>query len=371
MKRHQHAKRIDWQKAVSKLGLTWFESDKGEYWTEDASYSFRMTEITRLENAITELQRLCLEAVQHVIDKGLWDRFDISPALAEKITADWYAEPPSLYGRFDIAYDQLSGNIKMLEYNADTPTSLLEASVIQWDWLQTVRPDKDQWNSIHERLIEKWTELAKYVRGPLYFAGMQDELHEDWLTLAYLQETATQAGLDTVVIPMELIGHDGKEFVDSRNGYPFGSCFKLYPWEWMIEEEFGPELLRSDVQWIEPSWKLILSSKAILPVLWELNQFHPNLLHASEQPFGFDYVSKPIYSREGQNVTIMNLEASEGEYGANKLIYQAYMDIPKHDGMTPVLGCWVVDGQPAGMGIRESVSLITDNRSRFVPHWIE
>ena len=48
---------------------------------------------------------------------------------------------------------------RLLEYNADTPTALLEASVAQWFWLQDCFPTADQFNSIHERLIDA---LMKY-----------------------------------------------------------------------------------------------------------------------------------------------------------------------------------------------------------------
>jgi glutathionylspermidine synthase len=36
-----------------------------------------------------------------------------------------------LYGRFDLAY-RGDGPPKLLEYNADTPTALFEAAVVQW-----------------------------------------------------------------------------------------------------------------------------------------------------------------------------------------------------------------------------------------------
>jgi len=44
---------------------------------------------------------------------------------------------------------------------------------------------------------------------------------------------------------------------------------------------------------------------------------------------------------------------------------------PPIDGRYAVLGAWVIDGEAAGMGIRESEALITGNLAQFVPHLIE
>ncbi len=58
------------------------------------------------------------------------------------------------------------GPAKLLEYNADTPTSIFEAAVFQWTWLEqaierNIIPKRaDQFNSIHERLIDAWKKLG-------------------------------------------------------------------------------------------------------------------------------------------------------------------------------------------------------------------
>ena len=67
-----------------------------------------------------------------------------------------------MYGRFDLAYDGTTPP-KLLEYNADTPTSLLEAAVIQWRWQQDMRPERDQFNSIHERLLADCGDYTAHV----------------------------------------------------------------------------------------------------------------------------------------------------------------------------------------------------------------
>lgn len=90
--------------------------------------------------------------------------------------------------RFDLAYDGLQPT-KLLEYNADTPTSLVEAAVAQWYWLEETHPDRDQFNSIHQRLIALWRELPpEFPKRHIDFCSADDL--EDWMTITYLLDTA-------------------------------------------------------------------------------------------------------------------------------------------------------------------------------------
>jgi glutathionylspermidine synthase len=376
MRRHAETPRRDWRELVERAGLLWSDTGNEPYWIEDASYAFTLNEVLVLEEATRELHRRCLDAVQAVIDRGWWPRFGIAPGIAEAITREWNVEPPSIYGRFDLAYDHRHGTVKMLEYNADTPTALVEAAAVQWHWLQQVRPGCDQFNSIHERLVAKWRELRDHIIEPLYFTGLHDANHEDWMTLAYLQETAEQAGLTTQLIALDQIGLNDGCFVDEQD-HPIRTIFKLYPWEWMLAEDFAPQAVSAPTQWIEPVWKMVLSNKAILSVLWELFPNHPNLLPCVDaQPAAFgDYVRKPKLAREGANVTVVKgqavIDETGGEYGDGEFVYQMLAEVPTFSDARPILGSWVIDGEPAGIGIRETRGWVTDNRSRFVPHWIE
>ncbi len=164
----------------------------------------------------------------------------IPAAAHDAIRTAWNAEPPALYGRLDLAYD--GDTIKLLEYNADTPTALVEAAVVQWYWLQDCFPDADQFNSAHEKLIAKWKDLKDYTTSPLYFADAGSE--EDRMTTAYLEDTAQQAGIKTRHIRMHDIGWDAgrSAFVDLDN-HVMGTLFKLYPWEWLLAEPFGANAL--------------------------------------------------------------------------------------------------------------------------------
>lgn len=371
MQRESHPPRLNWQETVESQGMLYHTIDGEPYWDETASYRFGSDEIDRLEAATNELQERCIEAAQHIIDKDLFHRLQIPDHAVPLIVESWEADEPSLYGRFDLAYDG-NGSPKLLEYNADTPTSLLEASVVQWFWLKDRHPDADQFNSIHERLIEAWKAMG--IVSSVHFACVADA-PEDLGNLEYLRDTAMQAGLSTVQLFMNDIGFEQVEgrYVD-LDDHPIDTMFKLYPWEWLVNEYFGRKLATARVRVVEPAWKMLLSNKGLLAVLWELFEGHDNLLRADFEPGAFrdNYVTKPLLSREGENVTVHRngqVQEVEGSYGGKGVVYQQLAAIPCFDGNYPVIGSWVVAGESAGIGIREDRGLVTTNASRFIPHY--
>jgi glutathionylspermidine synthase len=206
MRRLTISPRKDWQQRVERVGLTFHTLDNGApYWDESAYWEFSSAEIDRLEAATAEVQRLALAAGDTILAEDRLAAMGIPAIAAEAIRAAWNSEPPALYGRLDLAYDGTS--IKLLEYNADTPTGLVESAVAQWYWLQDCFPEADQFNSLHEKLVAKWKDLKDYVPAPVHFADAGSE--EDHMTTVYLRDTAEQAGIATRALAMHEIGwHD-------------------------------------------------------------------------------------------------------------------------------------------------------------------
>ena len=381
MERRIAPPRPDWRARVESLGLIWHTGPDGTpYWDEGAHYRFSREEIDGIESATAELYRLFLLAGEEIAnDRDALDVFGIPEYCHAPIRDAWRREPPALnYGRMDLGYSG-AGEPKLFEFNCDTPTAMLETGVIQWDWRETVFPQLDQFTSLHEKLIGRWAALrARLPGGELWFAHTADAASEDTLTTTYMRDLAQQAGLTTRGVVIDDIGLDeAGRFVDGENR-PMSAAFKLYPWEWLVNETYGPDLVRnlSETAWIEPIWKMIWSNKAVLQVLWAMNPRHPNLLAASvrQEAVGPNYVAKPFLSREGSNIRVVNdgreVARSEGAYAGGLTLYQELFPLPDHGGGYPVLGSWLVDGEPAGMGIRED-GLITGDTARFVPHVIE
>lgn len=379
MKRISVEPRADWQEHMARIGFDYHSVD-GNYWQEDACYVFDETQIDIIEDATEQLHQMYLQAVQHVFKTGDYARLGINDTAARLIEDSLRRQDASLYGRFDLAFDGINAP-KLYEYNADTPTSLFEAGVAQWYWLQARQgsqwSDADQFNSIHERLLVEFGALKPTLKSDLYFSAVANN-EEDYITTRYLQDVAVQAGLSTQFIDIGDIGHrasDGR-FVDTQET-AIDHLFKLYPWEWLVEESFGAYIAGSQTQFIEPAYKLLMSNKALLAVLWELFPNHPNLLPSYLEPkFQDNFVKKPFFSREGASISLhadgMNFH-TEGDYGKEGHVYQAMHALPtftnaKNQTMHTLVGSWIVGHSPAGIGIREDYTAITKDTSLFVPH---
>lgn len=364
--------RLNWKEKCEVVGFN-FHSTDGLYWNESRCYSFTSNQIDKLSDVTEELHAMAIAATSSIIEKGDYKKYGIPESFANIIESSWRKKDPSLYGRMDLSWSG-QGEPKLLEYNADTPTSLLEASVVQWDWLVDYNPGNDQFNSIHEKLIARW-QLIGDPRSIIHLAAQKDVL-EDINTTEYLFRVAEEAGLKPEWLFMDDIGWCGKDnrFVDLNNN-AITQLFKLYPLEWLLSEEFSININPSTIHLIEPVWKVITSSKAILVKMWEMFPGHLNLLPSYFEPdrLSTGYVRKPVFSREGANIqSHINGVISEtsGIY-TGPFVYQEYQQLPKFDDRYTLIGSWIVGDDAAGIGIREDVTPITRNTSQFIPHYFK
>ncbi len=378
--------RPDWQKRLEDAGCYYHTIDEQPYWRDDAVYKFHAAEIDKIEAAGNEVHQMCMDLVEETIDRGDYVGYDFPDEVKQIIAQSWNEDQCCLYGRFD--FGCVAGKeLKLFEYNADTPTSLPEASVWQWQALED-RHWPDQFNSIHELLLAQFNSIVEPGRR-IYFTGMKDGPHEDWGNVHYLLETAVEAGFDATSIDMDQIGWNGKEFTDLHEK-TIQTLFKLYPWEWMMGDEFGWKVRASNTQFIEPAWKMLLSTKALLPLLWKNYPGHPLLLESYlEKDFGNiyqrkgDWVRKPMLGREGANITSVRddgktypMEELDPEYDKHGYVLQKKFIVDAHgiigkEIIYPVLGVWIIGDEACGLGVREDSSYITTNNSCFVPHCFE
>jgi glutathionylspermidine synthase len=371
-----NAPRADWKERVEESGLIWHGAGGESYWTEDEHLVLTLKAAETLEDAASELHALCLEVCEQIVKRGWWDRLAIPDAVAGLVQTSWMASDFSLYGRFDLAWDG-TGQPKLLEYNADTPTSLLEAAVIQWQWLEAVFPESDQLNSIHEALVARWKSIPE---AKVHFACAWENL-EDRQTIAYLAETAEQAGKSVGLMDMSEIGFAEGGYFTGPDEQPVEKLFKLYPWEWMVEEPFFAEIGQERSRFIEPAWKMMLSNKGLLPILWELNPGHPLLLPAylSREALCSQgvshWVEKPFFGREGAGVSLMDrgnpLATGAAGHHGEPIVYQKASNLFSARQQHFVWGLWMIGDECRGLSARGDRSPITGNLSRFFPHRIE
>ncbi len=384
MERLRVRPRDNWREVAEEHGFTFHTPDGERYWDETHAYRFTLREIEDdLEDPAEELEQMCFEVVERAVaDEEVLRRLAIPEMFRGYVADSWRNRERNLYGRMDFRYDG-NGPAKLYEYNADTPTALYESAVFQWVWLEQameqglIPEGADQFNSLHERLTDAFGRFG--IEGPLHLACARDT-DEDLGTVEYLEDCARQAGLATRRLFVEDIGlADNGRFTD-LDDEPVRWLFKLYPWEWLMEEEFGSRIPGSGAQFIEPGWKAVLSNKGLLALLWEMFEGHPNLLPAffehdpKAASLGGRYVRKPLLSREGANITIVeNGRAAaglDGPYGAEGFVRQAVAPLPSFDGRRPMCGVWLVASEPAGMCIREDEGAVTTDDACFVPHFI-
>ena len=390
MRRLPLTPRADWRAKADAIGFVYHDTEGAAYWDESAAYAFTLKEIDEdIEPVAAELHAMCLDLVEDVVrDKALLTRLAIPAEQHEFVAQSWRTKQPSLYGRFDLAYDG-QGPAKLYEYNADTPTSVYETGAFQWLWLEqqiaagVLPADADQFNSLHEALVERFRAIfpanESGERGFVHFSSDPDFV-EDRQTVRYLEDLAQQAGLDPQFVALADIGlnADGR-FVDHEN-FLIDALFKLYPWEEMLRDDYARPLPDAGVTVLEPAWKSILSNKGMLPLLWERHTGHPNLLETffdddpAASALGGSFVRKPLFSREGANVELTLDGAAQpvldGGYGGGRHIRQALHAPAVFGGNHVIIGSWLVGNEPAGIGLREDSGPITLNTSRFLPHFI-
>lgn len=381
MKKVACDERPGWRSYAESVGFEFHTFDGEPYWDETGYYQFNLRQIEQdLEKPTEELHQMALSLVEDAVrDEEKLQQLAIPEKFWDFVADSWRTKAPSLYGRLDLVYDG-SGPAKLLELNYDTPTSLFETGFFQWVWLEDqlmrgkVPQGADQFNSLQDQLEAAFANLP--LANPLYFASVANSI-EDKGTVMYLMDIARQAGIDSRFIELEQLGEVSGQLVDLE-GYAIGGLFKLYPWEFMLQEDFASVILSSQTQWLEPGWKMLLSNKGILPLLWQKYRGHPNLLESHfEQPgqsFGAGWVRKPLFSREGANVELMLPNGEKitepGPYADSPFIRQKLQPLPKFGDSYTMIGSWVVGNSAAGIGIREDNSLITKDSSRFLPHII-
>ena len=399
MRKVDGVERADWKARAEEAGFVFHTMHGEPYWDETSAYAFTLDEIeTRLEDPSTELHAMVREAVAQVAgDEAAMARLCIPPEHMDFVAGSWAAGEAELYGRMDLAYDG-RGPAKLLEYNADTPTSLYEAGHFQWDWLEGAReagliPEgADQLNRLQEALTERLAEICA-AGSDLHFAAIAG-VAEDYANVETLAYAARDAGLGAHYVEMGQIGIDPSGRLVDEEARVIGTLFKLYPWEDFLRDDGADALAASGTRFLEPPWKALVSNKGLLAVLWEMFEGHPNLLPAffaedaaagspgweravAAGHFAHGTVRKPIFSREGAGVRIAGPDGAEVEasanaaYDAHPQVVQAYAPLPDMGGFRPVMGTWIVGETCVALGIREDRSRITQDLSRFKPHYIE
>ncbi|NQY23712.1 MAG: glutathionylspermidine synthase family protein [Campylobacteraceae bacterium] len=379
---------------LESIGFSWHtDLDKSSYISNDVVV-LSEDEANAYYEATNELYDMFCEAGQYVIDNDLFHDINIPFNLVEIIKESWEEDVHwHLYSRFDLAGGMDGKAIKLIEFNADTPTSLFETAIIQWALLKKNGLDEaKQFNNLYEAIkdnfkrlitldsdVEKFEEYYKDLGWKILFSSISSS-SEDENTTKLLQHIANEAGFNTEYEYIENV-----QFSDEgihKDDVNFEFWFKLIPWEDIAIDENELALIINEIIKskkciiFNPAYTLMFQSKAMMKILWDMYPNHPLLLETSYEPLvNTKQVEKRCFGREGANIAIVNADNSldmktDGEYEGYKAIYQEFYEFNQdEDGAYYQAGVFYAY-EACALGFRKGGKIL-DNMSKFVGHIIE
>nr|WP_245217313.1 glutathionylspermidine synthase family protein [Neoroseomonas nitratireducens] len=371
--------------SLSDFGLLQLGPDDQPYWVTDGAYVIGAKAAGALLDAASSIEALCLQAVEEIVASGDYARFGIArPEMQAAIAQSWRAKDAPLHGRMDFSFAP-DGTPMLLDYEADSPYGLAEASHVQWGWFESWRSVSGKTSDSQENLIfEKLSAHLPRMGLPPRFAiacggatgsgGAPADTSERF-DADFLVEIAQAAGMSPRICAIGQVGWDldAQRFTDDRDE-TLDALIKIYPWEWMEREPNAAFLPLSRTRILPGAWTRLLADKTMLALLWHMAPGAPHLLPTFlERPTTGAFVAKPCRGWDGEHVTLPGQPVGDvpiAEVGP--LLYQAHCPLPVFDsGRGPVhaaVSVWMVGGEPAGLSFRESRGPVTGADARFVPH---
>ncbi|RUM64962.1 MAG: glutathionylspermidine synthase [Sulfurimonas sp.] len=376
--------------SLDELGFTWHTDTDGSKYVADTLVCVSDAEAMAYYNAANELYDMYVEAAEYVIENDLFFELGIPFNLIESIKKSWENDVHwHIYGRFDFAGGIDGQPIKLIEFNADTPTGLYESAVLQWALLKHNHMDEArQFNTIYEAIQENFKRLITLTEDTALF----DERYDGWkilfssvegsdeeeMTTKLLRQIATDAGFNTAFEFLQHVHFNDEGIFDSDdNAYEY--WFKLYPWEDIGTDE--PELAvtltsimnNQKAIILNPAYTLLFQSKGIMCILKQLFPDSPYLLPTSFEPLeGIKQVEKRVFGREGANTKIIEADgnvsySTEGPYENYKALYQEFVDFPADTQGNKYQAGVFFAYEACGLGFRRGGDVL-DNMSKFVGH---
>ena len=359
--------------------------DGEPWWVTDAAYVIGADAVDALFQAATGIQQRCYQAVEELVASGDYAYFGIrNPAMRQAITQSWRAKDAPLHGRMDFTFAG-DGTPMLLDYEADSPFGLSEASWVQWEWFESWQSGSGRQSDSQENLIyEKLSEHVPRMGLPARFAiacggetlpngGPADTTER--FDAEFLAEIAAKSNRTARICSIEQIGWDldAQRFTDDRDE-PLDAMIKIYPWDWMEEEPNIEVLSTARTRFYPGAWVRLLADKTMMALLWHMFPRSANLLPTFlDRPPQGDMVAKPRRGWDGEHVFLPGQAIGavpEDEVGP--LLYQAHCPLPVFNSARGPVHCaasvWMIGGQPAGLSFRESRGPVTGPAARFVPH---
>ncbi|WP_248926423.1 glutathionylspermidine synthase family protein [Paenibacillus hamazuiensis] len=313
----------------------------------------------------------------------------------------------TVVGRFDFAVTERG--VKMLEFNSDTPTGIVEAFHVNervCAYYGAENPNAGMNGMICDAFqaeAAKYRELG-WAAERIAFSAL-DWHEEDAGTAKYL---LAQSGLQGSFVPLaELRVYEDLLQAPGEDGRlaPVDLLYRLHALEKLAEEcdedgyPTGAHVLdliaRRRLAIINPPSAFVAQTKALQALIWNLHengQFYTEDEHAAIRDHmlptylesgplaGKRYVRKPIFGREGGGIIIAETDGriiakdAEPHYWEQPAVYQEYVELPAGEAETLrgtyrgrlLWGCFYIGGKPSAI-IARMGGPITNNLSYYVP----
>jgi glutathionylspermidine synthase len=375
---------------LEEIGFSWHTDADSSKYVANELVNVTSQEAEVYYEAVNELYDMYTTAAQHVIDNNLFFDLGIPFNLIDAIKKSWENDVHwHLYGRFDLAGGIDGTPIKLIEFNADTPTALFETAVLQWALLKSNTMDEElQFNNIHEAIHDNFRRLITLFDNPddfeqhydgwkILFSSMSGNDEEEQ-TVRLLQQIAIDAGFETGFESLGGVKFDDEGIYDS-NDEAYEYWFKLFPWEDIAIDEtelctqLSTIMKNQKAIILNPAYTLLFQSKGMMKILCDLFPDSPYLLQTSFEPLkGTKQVEKRMFGREGANIRILTengtlVQETGGDYGNFKPIYQEYVEFPQDiHGNSYQAGVFFAY-EACGLGFRRGGQIL-NNMSKFVGH---
>lgn len=319
-------------------------------------------------------------------------------------------ELPTIVGRFDFAHT--AQGLKMLEFNSDTPTGIVEAFFVNdhvCRFFGVANPNAGmsaQLGPAFQKMVATYRALG-YKTDRIVFSSL-DWHEEDMGTTLYLMK---QSGLSARFAPLEQLRVQGDRlYIQDGDGLePVDVLYRLHALEKLAEERdedgypTGAHVLDliadKKLAIINPPSAFITQTKALQALIWSLYEAGEFFSEEERESIGrymlptyfenrflgvSDYVTKPIFGREGGGVTLYDAAGNpvhrdrEELYWDQPMIYQERAELPevtvetvKGDYTGRLLwGSFLIGGEASAVVARVG-GPITDNMSYYLPVGIQ
>jgi glutathionylspermidine synthase len=418
MQRLKHEPRPYWKSKMA--SILPYHSEGGRYWNEGTHYVLTAKEASVLQCAAQNCQSLLAYTVHCVLYRPdlraellelLRQEWHDVPAelvaeFLELLAADWrewqstgtgrvriHPLPVSPYGRMDFMFNE-QGCPVLLEYNADTPVTALEAGPATEAWWQEVRDqpamaglqvlpfNQDKLARAFNRYAQRGYRKTVFTTGRSETGGLEYQT-----TAAFLAEVAGRGGLQVAFRFIEdlTVEDDGRL---TAPGFDLDSVFKIYPTESLFKDavQMGVSpnglhaVFRDQQQFINHPSAILLSGKWLMAFAWRLVPLAcaavglpPTFLSreqwqawADQQPTPpTRVVAKTFYGRVGTEVEV--LDPAQPTSLKGPVVYQKYEECQKHDGYKHTIGVWLLDNEFGGLVLREQLGDVTGDDCLCTP----